>query len=67
MTVEDGLIEFAVRAMKVAQSLPDTQSGKHVGCQLLRSGTSPAPNCGEAQSAEFRKDFVHKLKVALKE
>ena len=33
----------------------------------MRSGTSPAPNYGEAQSAESRKDFVHKMKVALKE
>ncbi|MEO2032451.1 MAG: four helix bundle protein [Planctomycetaceae bacterium] len=65
--MEDRLIEFAVRAINVAESLPDTRSGKHAGGQLLRSGTSPAPNYGEAQSAESRKDFIHKLKVALKE
>ena len=35
--------------------------------QILRSGTSPAPNYGEARGAESRKDFVHKLKVVLKE
>jgi len=65
--LEDRLIEFAVRAMNVAESLPDTRSGRHVGGQFLRSGTSPAPNYGEAQSAESRKDFIHRLKVALKE
>ena len=41
--------------------------GKHVSTQIMRSGTSPAPNYGEAQSAESKADFVHKLKVALKE
>ncbi|MBK9590669.1 MAG: four helix bundle protein [Crocinitomicaceae bacterium] len=35
--------------------------------QLLRAGTSPALNYGEAQSAESRKDFVHKMKIVLKE
>jgi four helix bundle protein len=47
--------------------LPNTKAGKHVSSQLLRSGTSPAPNYGEAQSAESKADFVHKLKIALKE
>jgi four helix bundle protein len=47
--------------------LPDTKAGKHVASQILRSGTSPAPNYGEAQSAESRADFVHKIKIALKE
>ncbi|MEO2025696.1 MAG: four helix bundle protein [Fuerstiella sp.] len=60
-------MEFAVRALNVAESLPDTRTGKHVGGQLLRSGPSPAPNYGEAQSAESRKDFIHRLNVALKE
>jgi len=47
--------------------LPRTPAGQHVAAQILRSGTSPAPNYGEARGAESRADFVHKLRVALKE
>ena len=47
--------------------MPKTKVGKHVGWQLLRSGTSPAPNYGEAQGAESRSDFIHKMKICLKE
>ena len=65
--LEDRLVEFAVRAINVVESLPDTRAGNHIGGQLVRSGTSPAPNYGEAQSAESRKDFIHKMKVCLKE
>lgn len=65
--IEERLIEFSVRIIRMTEALPDTRSGRHVAGQLLRSGTSPAPNYGEAQSAESRKDFVHKVKVALKE
>ncbi|MEP4078254.1 four helix bundle protein [Haloferula sp.] len=65
--IEERLIEYSVRIIRMIESLPDTKAGRHVAGQLLRSGTSPAPNYGEAQSAESRKDFVHKIKVALKE
>ena len=65
--LEDRLVEFAVRIISVVEALPETRAGKHVAGQLVRSGTPPAPNYGEAQSAESRKDFIHKLKVALKE
>jgi len=65
--LEERLIDFAVRVMTVVEALPDTRIGNHVGGQVLRSGTSPAANYGEAQSAESRRDFVHKMKVALKE
>ena len=65
--LEDRLIRFAIVAMDVAETLPNTRSGNHVAGQLVRSGTSPAPNYAEAQGAESRKDFVHKLKLALKE
>ena len=61
------MVDYAVRIIKLSESLPDTKAGKHVSTQILRSGTSPAPNYGEAQSAESKADFVHKLKVALKE
>ena len=65
--LQDRLIDFSVRIIALSEALPDTKAGKHVSSQILRSGTSPAPNYGEAQSAESRADFVHKLKVALKE
>ena len=65
--VEERLIDFAVRIIKVANALPKTSAGKHIAGQLLRSGTSPAPNYAEARGAESRADFVHKLKLALKE
>ena len=65
--LEERLIDFAVRVIKVADRLPKTPAGKHIAGQLLRSGTSPAPNYAEARGAESNADFVHKLKVALKE
>ena len=65
--LEERLIDFAVRIIHTADSLPKTKIGNHISGQLLRSGTSPAPNYGEAQSAESRADFIHKMKVSLKE
>lgn len=61
------LIEFAARVGKVVDALPDTRMGRHVGGQLVRSGTSPAPNYEEACAAESRADFSHKLSICLKE
>ncbi len=65
--LEDRLIDFAVRIIRTAESLPKTKVGNHIAGQIIRSGTSPAPNYGEAQSAESRSDFIHKMKVSLKE
>ena len=65
--LQDRLVDFAVRIIRLSESLPETRAGKHVSLQILRSGTSPAPNYGEAQSAESKADFIHKLKIALKE
>lgn len=65
--LEDRLIDFAVRIIRTAESLPKSKTGSHISGQLVRSGTSPAPNYGEAQSAESRKDFIHKMKIGLKE
>jgi four helix bundle protein len=65
--IEERLIDFAVRVIKVADALPKSPVGKHVAGQLLRSGTSPAPNYAEARGAESMNDFVHKLRIALKE
>lgn len=65
--LEERLIEFAVSMIDIVESLPNSKAGNHIANQLVRSGTSPAPNYGEAQSAESRKDFVHKMKISLKE
>ena len=65
--LEEHLINFAVRIIKLAAKLPKTPAGRHVAGQILRCGTSPAPNYGEARGAESRADFVHKIRVVLKE
>ncbi|WP_194777601.1 four helix bundle protein [Pararhodonellum marinum] len=65
--LEDRLIDFAVDIIALVESLPNTKASNHLGGQLMRSGTSPALNYGEAQSSESRKDFIHKLRVILKE
>ena len=65
--LEERLVNFAVRIIKLSACLPRTPAGKHIAGQILRSGTSPAPNYGEARGAESRADFVHKIRVVLKE
>jgi four helix bundle protein len=65
--LEERLLDFAVSIIQLAEKFPDTKAGRHVAGQLLRSGTSPLPNHGEAQAAESRDDFIHKLKLCLKE
>ncbi len=65
--LEDRLIDFAVRIIRTAESLPKTKVGQHITGQLIRSGTSPTPNYGKAQSDESRADFVHKMKLSLKD
>jgi four helix bundle protein len=65
--LEGRLIDFAVRIIEVGRALPKTRVGNHIAGQLVRCGTSPAPNYGEAQGAESRSDFIHKMKVCLKE
>jgi four helix bundle protein len=65
--LEDRLLEFAVAVVELTDDLPNTRSGNHIAGQLLRCGTSPYGHHGEVESAESRKDFIHKLKVCLKE
>ncbi len=65
--LEERLIDFGVRIIRLAQALPRTRIGNHIAGQIIRSGTSPASNYGEAQSAESHPDFVHKMQVCLKE
>jgi four helix bundle protein len=65
--LEERLIDFAVMVIDLSEKLPKTFAGKHLGNQLVRSGTSPALNYGEAQAAESKKDFIHKMRICLKE
>jgi len=64
--LEERLVDFAVRVVKLSASLPKTPAGRHMAGQILRSGTSPAPNYGEARSVESAADFIHKLRIVLR-
>ena len=61
------MLEYSARIVRLVDALPETRGGNLVAGQLLRSGTAPLPNHAEAQSAESPADFIHKLKVCLKE
>src|SRR6266705_696209 len=65
--LEERLIDFSVRIVNLSTNLPKTAEGRHIAGQILRSGTSPAPNYGEARGAESHADFVHKLRIVQKE
>jgi four helix bundle protein len=65
--LEQRLTQFAIRVLAVVEALPKTRAGNHVAGQLVRCGTSPPSNYAEAQAAESRNDFIHKMKVCLKE
>ncbi|RMH76034.1 MAG: four helix bundle protein, partial [Calditrichaeota bacterium] len=65
--LQDRLIEFAVQVIRLCSGLPGNVVVKHLSVQLLRSATSPAANYGEARAAESRSDFIHKLRICLKE
>ena len=65
--LENRLVELGALACRVAANLPNSGVGKHISAQLVRCSTSPAANYAEACGSESRKDFIHKLKVCLKE
>jgi len=65
--LSERLLDFAARTGKVVDALPDTRMGRHIAGQLVRCCTAPAPNYEEACAAESRRDFIHKLRIALKE
>ena len=65
--LSDRLLDFAARVGKVVDALPSRRMGRHIAGQLVRCGTSPAPNYEEGCAAESRADFVHKLSICLKE
>lgn len=65
--LEDRLLDFSARIIRLVDALPNTRAANHLAGQLLRSGTSPYGNHGEVEGAESLKDFVHKLRICLKE
>lgn len=65
--LEERLLDFAARIIRFSKALPRGYEDKHIAQQVLRSGTAPMAHHGEAQAAESRKDFIHKMRIALKE
>jgi four helix bundle protein len=65
--LEERLLDFTANIVQLADSLPNTKAANHIAGQLLRCGTSPLANHGEVEAAESRKDFLHKLRICLKE
>ncbi|MCF8365664.1 MAG: four helix bundle protein [Bacteroidales bacterium] len=65
--LENRLIDYSVIIIDISENLKDSRAGNYFAGQVVRSGSSPALNYGEAQSAESKKDFLHKMKICLKE
>ena len=65
--LEERLIDFSVLIIEIVNDTPNSKAGNHLAGQIVRSGTSVSLNYGEAQSAESKKDFIHKMKIILKE
>ncbi len=65
--LEDRLVKVAVSCLEICDRLPRTRIGFNLEHQLSKSATAAALNFGEAQAAESAADFIHKLKIVLKE
>lgn len=65
--LEQRLVKFSVSILKMSRMIVNTRDGNHLAGQIIRSGTSVSLNYGEALGAESRKDFIHKMKISLKE
>lgn len=65
--LEDRLVRFACICLDICDILPLSKAGQNLNFQLSKSGTAPALNYGEAQAAESPADFIHKIKLVLKE
>lgn len=65
--LEERLLAYAVEIIRLVEALPNSRAGNHIAGQLLRSGTAPLPNHGEAQAAESGADFIHKMRICSKE
>ena len=65
--LDERLLAYGAAVIKLVETLPPSIAGRRIGDQLLRSGTSVGANFEEAQGAESRSDFAHKLQIVLKE
>jgi four helix bundle protein len=65
--LEDRLVDFSSRIIDVVEALPNSRAGNYIAAQLIRCGLAPSLLYGEAQGAELRDDFIHKMKIVLKE
>ena len=65
--LQERFISFAAGIIEISAKLPRSPQGRHISGQILRSGTATAANYAEARGAESRADFVHKLRIVLKE
>lgn len=65
--LEERLIDFTVLIIEIINGIKKNKAGNHIANQLIRCGTSVSLNYGEAQAGESRKDFIHKMKIVLKE
>jgi four helix bundle protein len=65
--LEERLISFSTMIIEIVKKMPSDKAGSHLSGQLVRSGTSVSLNYGEAQGGESRRDFIHKIKIVLKE
>ncbi|RZJ31956.1 MAG: four helix bundle protein [Flavobacterium sp.] len=65
--LHDRLIDFAVAIINITKGVEPSKAGNHLVGQIIRSGSSPSLNYSEAQSAESRNDFIHKMSIVLKE
>ena len=65
--LEDRLVDFSCRIVEVVEALPSTRAGNYIAAQLIRCGLAPGLLYGEAQGAESRADFIHKMRICLKE
>jgi len=65
--LEERMANYSALVLSFCDSIQKTYAGSTIANQLTRSGLSVALNYAEAQSAESRKDFVHKMKISLKE
>ncbi len=65
--IQDRTYRFAIRVVRLVDQMPRTVAGLEIGRQLVRSATSIGANVEEADVAESRRDFIHKMRIALKE
>jgi four helix bundle protein len=65
--LEERLINYSVLILDIVEAMPANKGANHLASQIIRSGTAPALMYGEAQSSESRKDFIHKMRLPLKE